>query len=262
MTNAASAPATRPPILPRSNMSPIASCDDHPPKTACAANAKSQPKMTTSSSASSRNDQLTRFPWGGFGEDRVLDAADHQALRHRARLRGHPPQLGGRADLRRTWKIAPNGKGLGKNQRQRRSLPSHCPHPARHAHARKFMKSLAWFGSRLHDWVRGKLVHRRWSPAQIACKFRVRPVVRHWFENHWRGHPDDPRRLIGPETIHAARFAPNDACRSTTADHSSPMIPIPDIAPATPMPRHRSRKSTLGNYHRAPFSPSGIRTRC
>ena len=34
-----------------------------------------------------------------------------------------------------------------------------------------------------HDWVRGKLVDRRWSPAQIACNLRVKPVVRHWFEN-------------------------------------------------------------------------------
>ncbi len=62
-------------------------------------------------------------------------------------------------------------------------------------------------GSWLHDWVRGRLVHRRWSPTQIAYKLRVEPVVRHWFENHWRGHPEDPSRLISPETIHAAIHA-------------------------------------------------------
>ncbi len=49
-------------------------------------------------------------------------------------------------------------------------------------------------GSWLYDWVRGKLVHRRWSPEQIACKLRAM-------------HPDDPTRLISPETIYAAIYA-------------------------------------------------------
>ena len=38
-------------------------------------------------------------------------------------------------------------------------------------------------GRWLHDWVRGKLIHRRWSPTQIACKIKAM-------------HPEDPTRLI------------------------------------------------------------------
>ena len=38
-------------------------------------------------------------------------------------------------------------------------------------------------GGWLHDFERVKLIQLRWSPAQIACKLRVEPVVRHWFEN-------------------------------------------------------------------------------
>ena len=43
----------------------------------------------------------------------------------------------------------------------------------------------------LRGFVRGKLIHRRWSPEQIARKLRAM-------------HPDDPTRLISHETIHAA----------------------------------------------------------
>ena len=46
-------------------------------------------------------------------------------------------------------------------------------------------------GGWLHDFVRGKLVHRRWSPEQIACRLKSM-------------HPDDPSRLISHETIYAA----------------------------------------------------------
>ena len=46
-------------------------------------------------------------------------------------------------------------------------------------------------GNWLYDWVRGKLVHRRWSPEQISCKLRTM-------------HPKGPTRLIRHETIHAA----------------------------------------------------------
>jgi IS30 family transposase len=46
----------------------------------------------------------------------------------------------------------------------------------------------------LHDFVRGKLIHRRWSPEQIACRLKSM-------------HPDDPTRLISHETIYAAIYA-------------------------------------------------------
>ena len=42
--------------------------------------------------------------------------------------------------------------------------------------------------------MRGKLVHRRWSPEQIACRLKSM-------------HPDDPTRLISHETIYAAIYA-------------------------------------------------------
>jgi len=42
--------------------------------------------------------------------------------------------------------------------------------------------------------VRGKLVHRRWSPEQIACRLKLM-------------HPDDPSRLISHKTIYAAIYA-------------------------------------------------------
>ncbi len=49
-------------------------------------------------------------------------------------------------------------------------------------------------GGWLHDFVRGKLIHRRWSPEQIARKLKAM-------------HPDDPTRLISHETIYAAIYA-------------------------------------------------------
>ena len=49
-------------------------------------------------------------------------------------------------------------------------------------------------GGWLHDFVRGKLIHKRWSPEQIARKLRTM-------------HPDDPTRLISHETIYAAIYA-------------------------------------------------------
>ena len=49
-------------------------------------------------------------------------------------------------------------------------------------------------GGWLHTWVRGKLIHRRWSPEQIACRLRVM-------------HPEDPTRLISHEAIYAAIYA-------------------------------------------------------
>ena len=49
-------------------------------------------------------------------------------------------------------------------------------------------------GGWLHDFVRGKLIHRRWSPKQISCRLKSM-------------HPDDPARLISHETIYAAIYA-------------------------------------------------------
>ena len=48
-------------------------------------------------------------------------------------------------------------------------------------------------GSRLHDWVRGKLLHQRWSPEQIAARLRAM-------------HPDDPAARVSHETIYAAIY--------------------------------------------------------
>ena len=49
-------------------------------------------------------------------------------------------------------------------------------------------------GGWLHGFVRGKLVHKRWSPEQIARKLQAM-------------HPGDPTRLISHETIYAAIYA-------------------------------------------------------
>ena len=49
-------------------------------------------------------------------------------------------------------------------------------------------------GSWLHDFVRGKLIHQRWSPEQIARKLKAM-------------HPEDPTRLISHEAIYAAIYA-------------------------------------------------------
>jgi IS30 family transposase len=49
-------------------------------------------------------------------------------------------------------------------------------------------------GGWLHDFVRSKLIHKRWSPEQIACRLKSM-------------HPDDPTRLISHETIYAAIYA-------------------------------------------------------
>ena len=44
-------------------------------------------------------------------------------------------------------------------------------------------------GRPLHDWVRGKLVHPRWSPEQIAARLRAM-------------HQGDPTARVSHETIH------------------------------------------------------------
>jgi len=57
----------------------------------------------------------------------------------------------------------------------------------------------------LHDFVRSKLIHRRWPPEQIACRLKSM-------------HPDDPTRLISHETIHAAIWRAAEG-RSEGRDH-------------------------------------------
>ncbi len=72
-------------------------------------------------------------------------------------------------------------------------------------------------GGWLHDFVRVKLVHRRWSPAQIACKLRVQPmpmVARTsgaaigkfdiGSKTTGEGIPTIPPAWVSPETIYAA----------------------------------------------------------
>ena len=49
-------------------------------------------------------------------------------------------------------------------------------------------------GAALHDCVRRKLVHQRWSPEQIAARLRAM-------------HPDDPTARVSHETIYAAIYA-------------------------------------------------------
>ena len=49
-------------------------------------------------------------------------------------------------------------------------------------------------GGALHDWVRRKLVHHRWSPEQMAARLRAM-------------HPDDPTARVSHETIYAAIYA-------------------------------------------------------
>src|SRR5512133_3793457 len=49
-------------------------------------------------------------------------------------------------------------------------------------------------GSRLHGWVRDRLVHFRWSPEQIAGRLKAM-------------EPDDPGSRVSHETIYAAIYA-------------------------------------------------------
>ena len=61
-------------------------------------------------------------------------------------------------------------------------------------------------GAALHDWVRGKLVHLRWSPEQIAARLRLM-------------HPDDPTARVSHETIYAAIYAqPKGALKAAMLD--------------------------------------------
>ena len=73
---------------------------------------------------------------------RTLDPPDRQALRHRRRVRGPAPPVGGRAHPRLAGTMPPPVKGLGKIHRQRRGLDHHRSHPTRHTSSRKGMKTL------------------------------------------------------------------------------------------------------------------------
>jgi len=121
------------------------------------------------------------------GEERGVILAEHRrgaSLREIGVLLGRAPSTIGR-ELRRG---RPNG------------LPAqpYCAHRgglayrARRKHCGRKRK-LA-FGGWLHDFVRGKLIHRRWSPEQIARRLRTM-------------HPEDPTRQISHETIYAAIYA-------------------------------------------------------
>jgi len=82
--------------------------------------------------------------------------------------------------------------------RGRQDDGAYCPQSARQVYdvrrmrcrrARKLVE-----GGTTHSFVHSHLVHRRWSPEQIAHKLRLM-------------HPDDPSARVSPETIYAAIYA-------------------------------------------------------
>ena len=84
---------------------------------------------------------------------RTLDRSNRQTIRHRRRVRGSAPPMGGRAHLCLARTMPPPVKGLGKIHRQRGSVAHHRSHPTRHTSSRKGMKMLgrllknpAWTG--------------------------------------------------------------------------------------------------------------------
>jgi len=79
------------------------------------------------------------------------------------------------------------GRELGRGRPERKPTQPYCAHLGgerywarrkRCGRRQKLVKS-GW----LHNFVRGKLIDRRWSPEQIACRLKSM-------------HPDDPTRLI------------------------------------------------------------------
>ena len=83
-------------------------------------------------------------------------------------------------------------------------------------------------GGWLHDFVRGKLIHRRWSPTQKACKLKAM-------------HPDDQTRLFSHAAIYAA------ICAST----NHPAGARAPRCPAAPSPRNRCGSSIAPQKSRA-----------
>ena len=117
-------------------------------------------------------------------------------------------------------------------------------------------------GGWLHDFVRSKLIHKRWSPEQIACRLKSM-------------HPDDPTRLISHETIYAAICAqskgglktemiaalrqhkPARGLRRTTlaggsgAPESLRIIHRPEEIEGRPVPGHREGDLIKGAFNRS-----------
>ena len=121
------------------------------------------------------------------GEERGVILAEHRrgaSLREIGGLLVRAPSTIGR-ELRRG---RPDGLPAQPYCAQRGGLE----YRARRKHCGRRQK-LA-LGGWLHDFVRGKLIHRRWSPEQIARKLRAM-------------HPEDPTRQISHETIYAAIYA-------------------------------------------------------
>ena len=89
------------------------------------------------------------------------------------------------------------GRELQRGRPDALPVDPYCPqlagagYRARRKHCGRRRKLVP--GSWLHGFVRGKLLHKRWSPEQIACKLQAM-------------HPDDPTRLISHETIYAAIY--------------------------------------------------------
>ena len=103
-------------------------------------------------------------------------------------------------------------------------------------------------GGRLHDFVRGKLIHKRWSPEQIARKLKAM-------------HPDDPTRLISHETrlsrdLRAAEgrvegrddrgAAPAQTIPRTSSHHAARWLYRPGIIADNPSPRGNRRPPGAG----------------
>ena len=114
------------------------------------------------------------------GEERGVILAEHRrgaSLGEIGGLLGRAPSTIGR-ELRRG---RPDGLPAQPYCAQRGGLA----YRARRKHCGRRRKLAA--GGWLHDFVRGKLIHRRWSPEQIARKLKAM-------------HPEDPTRQISHET--------------------------------------------------------------
>ena len=121
------------------------------------------------------------------GAERGVILAEHRrgaSLREIGGLLGRAPSTIGRELLR--------GRADGLPAQPYCAQRGGLEYRARRRHCGRRRK-LA-LGGWLHDFVRAKLIHRRWSPEQIARKLQAM-------------HPEDPTRLISHETIYAAIYA-------------------------------------------------------
>ena len=121
------------------------------------------------------------------GEERGVILAEHRrgaSLREIGDLLGRAPSTisrelwRGRSDALPAQPYCPQFGGAAYRARRQ-----HCGR-------RRKLAPGGW----LRGFVEGKLIHRRWSPEQIARKLKAM-------------HPDDPTRLISHETIYAAIYA-------------------------------------------------------